>query len=120
MAGRLRGPKLAERSLGARPPPRSEAEARLDELDRVLDALAHPARRQILLAVHLRGEAMSAGDIAGRFHAAWPTTTRHLRVLEGAGLLSQRRQGRQRLYSVNTDRLTVAGEWLAWFRKDKD
>jgi hypothetical protein len=59
--------------------PRSELEA----LQAVF-ALAHPARRQILLTVYFRGE-MSAGQIAGRFAHAWPTTTRHLRVLESAG-----------------------------------
>ena len=52
-------------------------------LDAVVAALAHPARRQILLTIHFRGEA-TAGEIAGRFAHKWPTTTRHLRVLEDA------------------------------------
>jgi DNA-binding transcriptional ArsR family regulator len=117
MAERLRGPRLAEREAGTRAEPRSEAEEKLDALDRVLDALAHPARRQILLAVHFKGEPMTAGEIAGRFHAAWPTTTRHLHVLEAAGLITHVRQGRRRLYRVNAEKLAVADEWLAWFRK---
>jgi DNA-binding transcriptional ArsR family regulator len=101
-------------------PPKSEAEARLEELDHVLDALGHPARRQILLAIHFRGEPMTAGDIAGRFHAAWPTTTRHLRVLESAGLLSHEKSGRQRLYRVNPSKLDVVRAWLAWFQPKTD
>ena len=80
-------------------------------------AIAHPARRQILLTVHMRGE-MTAGDIAGRFAHAWPTTTRHLRVLEDAGLLLQERQGRNRVYRVDHERLKLVTEWLAWFDRD--
>lgn len=82
----------------------------------VCDAIAHPARRQILLIVHLRG-AMTAGDIAKRFGHAWPTTTRHLRVLEAAGLLVHTRQGRNHVYAVDHNKLGVVEEWLAWFRR---
>lgn len=77
-------------------------------------AIAHPARRQMLLAVHFRG-AMTAGDIAGRFAHAWPTTTRHLRVLEDAGLLAHDKVGRARVYRVRRDRLAILEDWLAWF-----
>jgi DNA-binding transcriptional ArsR family regulator len=80
----------------------------------VCDAIAHPARRQILLTVHLRGT-MTAGEIAGRFAHAWPTTTRHLRVLEDAGLLRHTKQGRSRIYEVDRERLALVREWLGWF-----
>ena len=60
---------------------------------------------------------MSAGDIARRFGHAWPTTTRHLRVLESAGLLSQTRHGRTRIYRLERAQLDVANEWLSWFDK---
>jgi DNA-binding transcriptional ArsR family regulator len=93
-----------------------DAKAKLEALDAVCSAIAHPARRQILLTVHLRGT-MTAGDIAGRFAHAWPTTTRHLRVLEQAGLVTQRREGRHRVYEVDHARLGLVEEWLAWFCK---
>jgi len=83
----------------------------------VCAAIAHPARRQILLTVHMRGE-MTAGDIAARFAHAWPTTTRHLRVLEDAGLIKQERQGRNRVYRVDHTQLRLLEEWLAWFHRD--
>lgn len=92
-----------------------DAKAKLEALDAVCSAIAHPARRQILLTVHLRGT-MTAGDIAGRFAHAWPTTTRHLKVLEQAGLVTQRREGRSRVYAVDQERLALIEEWLAWFR----
>lgn len=93
---------------------RLDAGAKLAALDVVVAALAHPARRQMLLTIHLRGQ-MSAGDVAARFSHAWPTTTRHLRVLERAGLVRFERQGRKRVYRVEHARLRLVTEWLTWF-----
>ena len=93
---------------------RLDAKARLDALEDVFSTLAHAARRQILLTVHFRGS-MTAGQIAGRFAHAWPTTTRHLRVLERAGLLAHSKVGRNHVYSVNHARLALVNEWMAWF-----
>ncbi len=90
------------------------AAEKLAALDAVVAGLAHPARRQILLTIHLRGEA-TAGEIAGRFAHKWPTTTRHLRVLEDAGLVRQERRGRTRVYTVDRARLALVSEWLGWF-----
>jgi DNA-binding transcriptional ArsR family regulator len=98
----------------------SEGEARLAALEAVCAALAHPARRQILLTVHFRGGAMAAGEIAGRFACAWPTTTRHLKVLEAAGLLTSERSGRAVVYRVDLERLGVLHAWLAWFGPPPD
>jgi DNA-binding transcriptional ArsR family regulator len=81
----------------------------------VVAALAHPARRQILLTLHFRGGFATAGEIAGRFEHKWPTTTRHLRVLEDAGLLRQEKRGRIRVYTLDKNRLALVTEWLGWF-----
>jgi DNA-binding transcriptional ArsR family regulator len=91
------------------------AEERLAALEEVCAAIAHPARRQILLTIHFRGGSMAAGDIAGRFAHAWPTTTRHLKVLEGAGLLAHEKIGRTVVYRLDKKRLALLAEWLAWF-----
>ena len=97
----------------------TRAEKELHDLDVVFAALAHPSRRQILLVLKLRGGAMTAGEIAERFSCKWPTTTRHLRALEDAGLLTVRKDGRERLYKLNRDRLLeVVKTWLDWFRPD--
>jgi DNA-binding transcriptional ArsR family regulator len=93
----------------------SEAKARLEALEAVFAALAHASRRQILMVVRFRGGVISAGDIAGRFHHAWPTISRHLRVLESAGLITHEKQGRTRYYRVNTEKLQLVGDWLRWF-----
>jgi DNA-binding transcriptional ArsR family regulator len=97
------------------PRSRSSAEERLEALDAVFGALSHPARRQILMTIHMRGGSVAAGDIAARFAHSWPTTTRHLGVLEASGLLEVEQSGRTRNYSVRLDRLAVVKQWLAWF-----
>lgn len=59
---------------------------------------------------------MTAGQIAARFACSWPTTSRHLRVLQGAGLVRVDKRGREWVYSVQTDRLRrVVGGWLGRF-----
>ena len=95
--------------------PKPNPEERLSALDAVCNALAHPARRQILLTMKFRGGSMTAGEIDGRFGHTWPTTTRHLRVLELAGLVSAKKRGRTRVYRLELKRLDLMKEWLAWF-----
>jgi DNA-binding transcriptional ArsR family regulator len=97
-----------------------EAQKKLAELDSALTALAHESRRHILLVVWFRGGAMTAGEIAARFGCTWPTTSRHLRVLEAAGLLEVERQGRTRSYRVNIRKLQLVQEWLNWFEGPKN
>jgi DNA-binding transcriptional ArsR family regulator len=63
---------------------------------------------------------MSAGDIAKRFACAWPTTTRHLRVLEDAKLVTHEQQGTGRMYLINNQRLTVIDEWISWFDEQSE
>lgn len=72
-----------------------------------------------MLVVWFRGGAMTAGEINERFQHTWPTTSRHLRVLEKAGLLIHEKQGRTRVYRVNTEKLKVVTEWLRWFEAPK-
>jgi DNA-binding transcriptional ArsR family regulator len=99
--------------------PISDAERRLQELEALFSALAHPARRQILLTVWFRGGELGSGEITARFAHAWPTTVRHLRVLEEAGLLSRRKSGRMVIYRVNMEKLDLVREWLAWFDPER-
>ena len=86
-----------------------------DAYEAVFTALAHPARRLILMTLNFEGGEMKAGAIAALFKHAWPTTTRHLQVLEDAGLIAHERQGRERLYRIDKKRMELARDWLAWF-----
>jgi DNA-binding transcriptional ArsR family regulator len=89
---------------------------RPDAYEAVFGALAHPARRRVLLTIYFNGGSMAAGEIAAMFAHAWQTTTRHLQVLEAAGLLSHERQGRMRIYRIERKRLALVSEWLAHFQ----
>lgn len=79
-------------------------------------ALAHRSRRTILAVLQARGGRMTSGEIAARFDCAWPTTSRHLGVLQAAGLVTVSLSGRERVYAIDRDRLRfVAGSWIARF-----
>jgi DNA-binding transcriptional ArsR family regulator len=96
---------------------RRDARRELAELDSVFACLAHPSRRHVLLVLHLHGGTMTAGEIAGRFDCTWPTTSRHLKQLEDAGLVEVETRGRERVYEVNGKLLQrVVGNWLERFR----
>jgi DNA-binding transcriptional ArsR family regulator len=93
----------------------------LRDLDVVLRALAHASRRHVLVVLLARGGRMGAGEIAKRFSCAWPTTSRHLRVLEEAGLVRVLRQGREWIYRLEKGRLRgVVGGWLRHFEADPE
>jgi DNA-binding transcriptional ArsR family regulator len=82
-------------------------------VDRVFLALAHEARRQVLLLLGQRGDELPSGYLAARFQHSWPTTSRHLKVLEEAGLVEVRRQGRSSNYRLNRAHLEhVVGGWM--------
>ena len=96
--------------------PKPASRVRRDAYKDVFGALSHPARRRVLLAVYFNGGAMTAGEIAAMFAHAWQTTTRHLQVLEVAGLLTHERQGRMRIYCIERKRLALVSDWLAHFQ----
>lgn len=98
---------------------RESPEQRLDALDALFSALGHRARRHILLTLWFRGGEMSAGDIARRFQCAWPTTTRHLKVLLETGLVTHERRGQARLYRIDPGKLSAVKGWLGWFDDKK-
>jgi DNA-binding transcriptional ArsR family regulator len=93
-------------SSGRSPTPR-EAEV-------VFEALAHEVRRHIVQLLAHFGPELSSGYLAKRFTHSWPTTTRHLHVLEAAGIVSVRRDGRSCVYRLERGHIQrVVGGWLA-------
>src|SRR5215469_7895372 len=95
-----------------------EAQPRFDTYELVFTALAHAARRRVLLTIYFNGGSMTAGEIAAVFEHAWQTTTRHLRVLERAGLLTHEKRGRSRIYRIQRKRLELVRDWLAHFSRN--
>jgi DNA-binding transcriptional ArsR family regulator len=95
--------------------PRPKGIREVELADSVFSALAHPARRQILLSVHYRGTC-NAGEIANRFDCSWPTTSRHLATLVSSGLLEVESVGRERIYSANAKLVRdVLNTWSGYF-----
>ncbi|HKM84667.1 MAG TPA: metalloregulator ArsR/SmtB family transcription factor [Terriglobales bacterium] len=95
-----------------------DSRPRVDAYESVFGALAHAARRRVLLTIYFNGGSMTAGEIAAIFERAWPTTTRHLQVLEAAGLLTHEKQGRMRIYRIQRKRLELVKDWLAHFSRN--
>ena len=73
-------------------------------------AIADPIRRRVLELV--RDHEVPAGTLAAQFDVSRPAVSRHLRVLREAGLVVERRDGRQRLYRADPEPLTELREWL--------
>jgi DNA-binding transcriptional ArsR family regulator len=86
------------------------------QAQQVLRALAEPRRVAILSLVHSRER--RAGEIAGHFKTTRPAISQHLRVLVKAGLLSERRQGTQRLYRLRPDGFAQLRSFLDTFWED--
>jgi len=83
-----------------------------DDSTGVFRALADPTRRQIL--TDLRAGELAAGEIASRFPISGPSISRHLSVLKGAGLVTERREANRIYYSLVEDRLAVSvGSFLS-------
>ena len=73
------------------------------QVDRVFDALASRPRREIL--AYLSKNELTTTELAERFAMSAPGISRHLSVLESAGLVASRRQGQHVLYSLVPDNL---------------
>lgn len=72
-------------------------------IDKVFEALASRPRREIL--AYLSATELTAGEIASRFDMSAPSISRHLSVLEGAGLVSSEKRGQFVVYRLNRDSL---------------
>jgi DNA-binding transcriptional ArsR family regulator len=86
-----------------------------DRAPDVFVAISHRARRQML---DLLTEAeRSVTDIAAHFEMSRPAVSQHLRVLLDAGLVTERRLGRQRRYRLVPERLGPVRDWIARYER---
>ena len=81
----------------------------------VFHAISDPTRRELLDL--LAGREQSVSALVERFEVSQPAISQHLRVLRGAGLVSERRQGRHRLYRLEPVPLRRAYDWLAHYER---
>jgi DNA-binding transcriptional ArsR family regulator len=85
----------------------------LDPADEVLDALGDPTRRRMLEI--LRGGERAVGALAADLPVSRPAVSQHLKVLKGAGLVRERREGTRHLYAVDATGLTALRAYLETF-----
>lgn len=103
--------RVAERAPGREvggPPP-------TERLDRALSALAHPARR-VMLARLAQGHA-SASELGSLVDISQPAVSRHLKVLEEAGLITRGRDAQWRPCELRVDVLLEVEAWLWDFHR---
>lgn len=86
----------------------------INPLDAVFGALADPTRRAILARL-TSGDA-TVGELAAPFAMSQPAISRHLKVLESAGLISRTRRATARLSHLEAEPLRDATEWLARYQ----
>ena len=86
-----------------------------NQLDAVFGALADPTRRAILARL-AEGDA-SVLELTAPFQVSQPAISKHLRVLESAGLISRTRKATARLSHLEADPLRQAAEWLVGYRE---
>ncbi len=85
------------------------------QLDVIFGALADPTRRAILVRL-TRGDA-NVAELAAPFRVSQPAISRHLKVLEHAGLISRRREATARFSHLEAQPLRAATTWLARYRE---
>src|SRR5215212_1204932 len=86
------------------------AAARVTAAEDVFDALGEPVRRQII--ARLRSGPTPVGKLAEQLTVGRPAVSKHLRVLEGAGLVRHESRGTRNLYALAPEGMVVAQQWL--------
>lgn len=86
-----------------------------DSLDALFSALSHPVRREILAKLS-KGNA-SVNELADPFDMSLPAISRHIKILENAGLIDRHRDAQSRPCALNTAPLDTLITWTEHYRK---
>lgn len=86
-----------------------------DQLSTVFAALADPTRRAIL--AHLAEGDLNVSELTAPFGVSQPAISRHLKVLERAGLISRSRRATARLSHLEAEPLREATDWLVRYQE---
>lgn len=80
----------------------------------VFVAVANNHQRQLLDLLH---EPQSVNSLAAHFDMARPSVSEHLSILRKAGLVTEEKRGRERIYSLNARQLEPVSDWLSPYEK---
>ncbi len=84
-------------------------------MNALFKALNDPTRREILQL--LKQSDLTAGEIADHFSISRPSISHHLEILKQAGLVSSRKDGQYRYYSINTSLVEDLLQWVLDLKK---
>ena len=84
------------------------------QLDTVFRALADPTRRAMLRSLSAREQSLT--ELAAPFSMSFPAASKHVRVLEQAGLVRRRIEGRTHICALEAEPLAAATEWLNFYQ----
>jgi DNA-binding transcriptional ArsR family regulator len=88
----------------------------MDRMSNILTAISHPSRRAIIGRLARRGPARFS-DVAEPFDVALNAITKHLKLLERAGLIERERRGREVLISLRPEPLRVVAKWVHFYER---
>ena len=87
----------------------------VDPLSRVFSALADPTRRDMV--AHLSESDATVTELASRYPVSLQAVSKHIQVLEGAGLVRRTRSGRERPVHLDAEVLRLMDAWLERYRR---
>ena len=90
----------------------------VDPLSQVFAALADPIRRDMV--ARLAGADATVGELAGRYEVSLQAVSKHLKVLEAAGLVSRSREAQRRPVHLEPDVLDLATTWIERRRREAE
>lgn len=82
----------------------------------VFNAIAEPRRREIIETLATRG-ALTVGVLVTALGISQPAVSKHLGVLRQVGVVAVEKQGKQRIYSLEAEKLKVVHEWVKTFEQ---
>src|SRR5215467_10143533 len=80
----------------------------------VFNAIAEPRRRQIVELLARRG-ALAVGTLVAALQLPQPAVSKHLGVLRKVGVVAVTKQGKQRLYQLQAEKLKIVQDWVTAF-----
>jgi DNA-binding transcriptional ArsR family regulator len=90
-----------------------------DQLSRVFQAMADPTRRDLVARLAVDGDA-SVGDLAAPYDVTVQAVSKHLKVLEDAGLVSRSRDAQRRPVHLEAEVLDLMTKWIERYRQQAE
>ena len=90
-----------------------------DQLSRAFQALADPTRRDLVARLAANGDA-SVGDLAAPYDVTVQAVSKHLKVLEEAGLVSRSREAQRRPVHLEAEVLDLMTKWIERYRREAE